>query len=504
MELYTKDDVEMLNERIDDIVEKIEDHKLSILEPTRDEQLDFLSVVLEYIKEHKLKVYGGYAQNMLVKIKNKDDAFYPEDNIPDIDVYSPSPIEDMIKMSNMLHDRGFKDVKASEALHKETYKIFVNQAAACDLSYVPKNVYYRIPYEEIDGIQYVSAQFTQIDLYRMMTEPMFSSFRWGKIFPRIHLLQKHYPFGEARSKMPKDLIQIQGNRSEHNIVLEQVHDFLKNNTSVIVFGNYAYNQFLSASDAMKDTLLSKKYRFIDVPYYEFTSTNYKEDALKLIKILGDKFGSDNVTLVEHYPFWHFTGYSAYIKVNNNVVAHIIDYNRRCTPIKIVNAKVYQDGKELNSKGKIQLCCYDYALLMALVLGFRQRVEKNSDGTHYYNIMLSHLMEIRNHYLQKKEFTMFDDTLFQEFITTCIGETMDPFRASNLERDAKAKDPNRRGPIVFRYDPASNYMAEPSTSYRFFNSSGNAITNPRNLRIVDLNISENRPRDSGDEKEDDRE
>ncbi len=47
-------------------------------------------IVMEYIKKHKRKIYGGFAQNQLVKRANPKDAFYKENERPDIDFYSPT------------------------------------------------------------------------------------------------------------------------------------------------------------------------------------------------------------------------------------------------------------------------------------------------------------------------------------------------------------------------------------------------------------------------------
>src|SRR3990172_8723129 len=189
MELYNNKDVEFVNEKIDDITDVIEHKKLEIFEPTKQELMDANKVVMQFIKDKKRKIYGGFAQNKAIVNKKPEDAFYDEDDIPDIDVYSPEPIKDLIELSDILHAKGFKHVDGKEAEHKETYKIFANYAKVCDLSYVPRNIYYKIPFIEIDGIQYTHPSFTYIDLYRMLTDPYFSSFRWKKIFPRLYKLQ---------------------------------------------------------------------------------------------------------------------------------------------------------------------------------------------------------------------------------------------------------------------------------------------------------------------------
>jgi len=184
MQLYTDKDINILNENIDDITESIENTRAEILIPTRKQQMAAIQVVLDYVKEKKRIVYGGTAQNKLIVKKNKKDAFYKENAIPDVDFYSFEPIIDVKHICNRLHDAGFKNVSGQAALHKQTYKIFAEFVDTCDISYVPTYIYHKIPYEEINGIRYTSMSFVRIDMYRMLTDPFFSSHRWAKIIQK--------------------------------------------------------------------------------------------------------------------------------------------------------------------------------------------------------------------------------------------------------------------------------------------------------------------------------
>ncbi len=93
MQLYSAADFELAKEKLGPIVEKIEKRKLELFEPTTEEQLRAAALVMQFIKDNKRKIYGGTAQNALVKDKKKEDAFYAEDKLPDIDFYSPDPIK---------------------------------------------------------------------------------------------------------------------------------------------------------------------------------------------------------------------------------------------------------------------------------------------------------------------------------------------------------------------------------------------------------------------------
>lgn len=489
MELYGLKDLEMSKTKIPPLVEKIDNIKLDVLEPTRAEIMKITKVVIDFVKEKKRKIYGGYAQNKLVSKADPTDAFYKEDVIPDVDFYSPNPIVDLNEICNLFFKLGFKNIEGKEAWHKETYSVFINRVNACDITYVPNNVYHKMPYVEINEMYYASASFTIIDIYRMLNEPYFSSFRWEKTFPRLYLLQKHYPFNKATLPLKdQDSISRVPYKNDIKLLLQGVFNFIKNNKSVIVYSRYAYNKFLQQSGILKSGGKdSSKYSVLDIPYYEFVSINYKDDVAKLLSQLKSKFSRfyQDIFVVEHYPFWQFIGYSTYIKYKNVVIAHIVHYNKKCTPIR----KVTEDG------ATVQIAPFDYTLMMSMITAFRMRVLKDKERYHYYNIMTSHLIEIRNYFMRKNNKTMFDDTLFQEFIPSCIGETIDPLRETSMVREARWLANEM---VFYKYKPEVKFREDTSTTYRFPNSSGNAINNNKNYRISDApRLEEGRRVESGE-------
>lgn len=483
MELYTKDDLDLFNKNIDELEEKLIEREQKLLEPTIEERRNVEREILNYVKEYKRKIYGGYAQNKLIAYKNPEDAFYPPSYIADLDFYSPEPIEDVIRLCNRLYEKGFKFVQAQEAIHKETYSIFVNFVNSCDISYVPKNIYHRIPFIEIDGISYVHPSFIMIDMFRIFTDPLTSgSFRWRKTFPRLYLLQKYYPFNKAVAKLPSiDNIQ------EPKIIeiLETIFNLFKNKNSIIIFGRYAYNYYLTESGILKDPTLGKKYQIIDIPYYEVISINYREDAIQIIEKIKEVHSdiAERINVTEYYPLWMFLGYSAIISLDNIPLVFIVHYNRKCLPIRTIQAiKFINNKKKIDNKNTVQISSYGLTLLMNFILTFKWRVIKDEKRYQFQNIMTSHLIEMRNYYLKQNNTTFFDNTPFQEFIIECIGETIDTVREARLFRYKKAK--TKSGLIVFRYSPEEG-IKEPITTYKFANTSGNIIRNPHNFRIMKI-------------------
>jgi hypothetical protein len=486
MQLYKTSDLELAKERLGPIIKNLEKEKLKQFEPTAKEIMSINDIVLKYVKNNKRKIYGGYAQNILIKNRNKDDAFYEEGNIRDIDIdfYSPDPIGDLRKLANELYDKGYKFVEGKQAMHGETYSLFVNSENVADISYVPRNIYHRMAFEEIDGTTYAAPSFIMIDLYRMFTEPYWSSFRWEKTFPRAVVLQKHYPFNKNITKLSSFMKQDKTD-DKMNFLLDSAYKFIKNKKSIIVTGDYAYNAFLHKSEIMKDDKLGDKYAYISNTPFQFISTDYKTDTTDFLNTLKqeNKTLASQISIVEHYPFWQMYGYNTFVYFGDRIIAHIIYHNKRCTPYKTVDAYRFYENKAVKDDGKINIGSYNFTFLMNLCNGFKYKVHKDNAMYQYHNMVTSHLIQMRNYYLEKNKKNIFDDTLFQEFVTECVGETLDPIRETVLVRRSRYIE--KKFPIIYKYNPETDKNSK--SVFRFPNTSGNPIQKDANFKIVGQDI-----------------
>jgi hypothetical protein len=280
MELYQSSDIKLLENNIDNILDKLHDKRMSLFGPSVDEIKEITNIVHQFIKDNKRKVYGGYALNLYIKDKNPSDAIYSDKNIPppDIEFYSPEPINDLIELCNMLFDKGFKYVIGKDAVHKETYKLTVNLIDYCDISYVPKNVYNRMPYKEINGFQLIDTSFMTVDYLRMLADPINSYWRIEKSFKRFILLNKYYPLPHIKKDIVLPVI------NDTNNLLNKTLEFLKNKKTLIIVGLYALNFYINQSGVLIKGY-KKHIKLFKVPYYEIISTNFKDDANELINLL---------------------------------------------------------------------------------------------------------------------------------------------------------------------------------------------------------------------------
>jgi hypothetical protein len=468
MALYTKKDIEYVKESWPIIKSEVEEKRIEkMIDFNKNEIKKIRDIILEYVKKHKRKLYGGFALHLLVSSKDKSDALYNESNMGDFDIYSPEPISDVCKICDLLYKNGFKHISGFEAQHTETYTIKVDGTLFCDVSYVPPTIYNRIPFIDIDGYTVSHPNWLSIDYLRMLIDPLISYWRFDadlKGLRRFLLLQKHY-------KLPHNITPIALNNPSQDTQkpLGIIKNFVTSGKkSIVNIGLYAYNVFVDSSK-------HNKIKNVNVPYYEFLSTDYVNDVTELLKELST---IDGITHVEYYPYFQFTGYSVEILHNNKLVARIITNNKKCIPY------LQLDKKYNNSI----IGSFHTVLLFALVYATKYRADKDEVNKNLYYAIVSNLIEMRDHfYKTNKEANLLSKTIFKEFIIDCLGDTISPENERELLIASRKK---KNITLTFRYKPEEKKSYIYKKDYNYVESSGLKINKTKNLRLSKENNAEN--------------
>ena len=98
-----------------------------------------------------------------------------------------------------------------------------------------------------------------------------------------------------------------------------------------------------------------------------------------------------------------------------------------------------------------------------------KIRKNEFNTATYGSMLVRQIKARDKYLDEQHKTVLDDTIFQEFSMSCIGEPKDLLRESFLTAKKKKEQGKQ---MKFLYKPTGQPGRKPN--FRFDNSSGEVI------------------------------
>jgi len=464
--LYNESDIETLKRNSANIKNQIEKIKSQTSEPSQIDLQNAHDIIIKYCIDKKRKLYGGLALHLLLISKDPSLGIYIN-KIPDIDIYTPYPIEDSMSISNELFKAGHKYITCTEAVHNGTYTIKYYNETLCDFSYVSKNIYSRTPYIDVDGILCTHPNFMSIDKLRVLTDPI-TSWDWRifestdyKDFKRFVQMQQLYPLQYRNIDL----------NTESNTTIEQesvLNAFIRDRKTIVMIGFYVYNHYCKITG----------YEMIKIPHFEFISIDYKNDTLSLFNILKKQF--NDVRYEEYYPFFQFTDYSTNIYINNKLICRIYNNNKRCTQ--------YLDTQPLDNRGgTVRIGSFSLVIMYFLIDAQKNRVNKNDKGEQLYHTAVSHCSKMKNDYLRKYNLTFMDNTIFKEFIIDCIGisESMEKQKMLRIEdRKLHNKKHNKKNPLVFRYSPEDEYKEEPKKKYSFPNTSGNIVNNPKNYQLTD--------------------
>lgn len=280
------------------------------------------SIIEEFIIENNLIIYGGAALNALLPKKNK---FYGNYDLPDYDVFCVNPKEKGIELANILKKKGYKYIEFKDAIHKGTYKLFVDFMAVLDLTETPVKFYeYMRKHAEKDpetNILICPIELLKWSLYNEMASPKSSIHRWSKLFKRISVINKNIKL--------KDKPIIQKIDNEYFFSKNQIKEFINiinksNNTSFIIIGDFAINYY---------TKLIKKMKYLEI---------LSEEPEKLINIFSTVF--NNIKVKKTTKIFEFVSQRYILYNSDNKIFAIIH--------KISENKCYSYSYESNIKSNI--------------------------------------------------------------------------------------------------------------------------------------------------------
>lgn len=484
MELYRDIDIQAITDKLDQIIEDANNIKKKTLEPTIDECLEIKEVIKDFIMKKKRIIYGGTAYNELIKLKNKEDAIYKENDCKDIEFYTPKPIEDGMELANILHDKKYKYVQFKQATHAETYTIFVNFQQYCDMSYIPSNIYSNMPVINISGLQYSSPIWILVDILRQYNDPITSYWRLkDKTFFRANVLIKNYP-------LDFKIIEEKNNDTKYDDIKKEIYKKIVSLHTIIFIGSIAETYYLNRSSK------------INTSNIEIISINYFNDIKIINNIISDILGSKykNIIINSYKPFFQFRDQHIEFILDNIILLKIYGSNHKCIPYNLLHLtkndslliqSIQLGGyfKKVKSKhtgagagaasnnlvtststnieNTIKIATF-MVLFQSILVERHFLYICRSEKYKIYESKLGKLLKIRNEYLTSKSLTVIDSTPYKEFIIRCSGETIDQGREFRLGLVKKKAAGSK---LLFTYDPngKKDYKVP---EYKFENTSGN--------------------------------
>lgn len=406
-----------------------------------------LDIVVDFIKEKGLKLYGGKAlHEHLKKFKR---GFYASHEFPDYDVFSPNAWQHAKELANRLHDAGFDYVEAKGSILNDevhqTYKVGVSLVYVLDLTqlgcvrdklisgkcdgcgidregkcidtfnYVPANnlLDYK-PHKRKETVERKTYDYTtdkglypnslfvcspdylKISMNRELSEPLSQPDRLPKVGTRNHLFN-HF-FKHDASICDPEAYKVSVDKKWKK-VLDTIGKWVNKN-KLIHFGATSYNFFVKG-------LKTPHYGAINVADYEVYSPLSEEHANKLLELLEKKYPNYKFKLNRKEQYWKEVDYlSIEILVSDNdkdynLLIELVDHDK-CMPY------VQYKGVRYASIDRMK-----YHFMRASVM--RPLVEQGDLNIKNYECMITTLLEIQKKLKTKSK------SKYRNIISKCSGD-----------------------------------------------------------------------------------
>jgi hypothetical protein len=278
------------------------------------------SLLQSFIKKTKCIVYGGTAINAILP---KKDQFYEYDyELPDFDFYSPYAFSLAKKLADVYSKHKFTEVEARSGIHEGTYKVFVNNYAIADITYLHPELYNSIIKSVVirNGIMYAPPNFLRQSMYYELSSPISDVSRWEKVLTRLNLLNKNYPLKTKQCEVQRHLTS----PKDEELVFKIVYECLAKN-GVVFIGGYA--------NAMYTTYTSAPV-IQNIPDFDALSIHPKKTVDLLQQAL--KKAGLRSTIKKHDAIGEITPIHYSVSVDGDYVAFIYEPNQCISYNEIMN------------------------------------------------------------------------------------------------------------------------------------------------------------------------
>lgn len=274
------------------------------------ENIQANQVVEAFIRKSRCVCYGGTAINNLLPTTEQ---FYdPEVDLPDYDVYSPTPIAHAKALADFFRKRGFEYVEAKSGVHVGTFKVFVNFAAVADITFMEPPLFKAVAKAAImkNGILYADPNLLRQSMYLELSRPNGDIERWNKILPRLMLLNKHYPMKATTCALQQPMVN-------------KLYDFKKQNElAALIESNFVAQKVMfigGFADALYAVYMKKPVR--STPDYDVVSLTPHKTA-HLLKDDLVRNGYEGVNIQEHKAIGDLISKHFEIKLGKDTVAFV--------------------------------------------------------------------------------------------------------------------------------------------------------------------------------------
>jgi len=431
--MYRPENVDAVRTQADEIRKRTE-RELHIRDlPTKKRVLE---VAVEFLKTRQRVVYGGYALNTVVAAVAPGDAFYDDDDTPDVEFYSTDPVREASEMAAFMYERGIRDISVLEASHYETYSISVDFWRMCDVSYMASRVYDHLPVLHVNGLRCLHPRFAIIDTMRIINDPTQSYHALEKTATRLRLILKHFPpfppdaasrrhpvypapFETWRDSAGDD------SSSAIDACRFLVREFAMDRTSLLTVGQVGLAFYCKLAPGASSPMT-----------LEVVTEAFVTDAKDAASLLVAAYGSDRVKYGEKEALYDFVGRRGTFYLDGVPVLRLVHDDWRCHPYQ----RVLHPSGGTQERGFLQVGSFSQVALRLFVDQFEAVVDGKPDVVDALELTLYAMFAQRNAALTEEGTDVTSTTsMYRDFITQCKGPGYAAVRLKRMFNKHKQKE-----------------------------------------------------------------
>jgi len=175
-------------------IELLAENKYEEIEKNYYNKYHYLyDIIIDFLKDKEVLMYGGLAINEQLPAKAK---FYGKYELPDIDIFTYNAKKLIKTILNHYKSRhNIQLISAKEALHENTYKLFVEGLQLLDITELSKEDFDKLNANAVStpfGIRSVNMRYLKYTLH-LLSSQSYDAHRWTKVYERILKVYKNYP-----------------------------------------------------------------------------------------------------------------------------------------------------------------------------------------------------------------------------------------------------------------------------------------------------------------------
>lgn len=452
MKLYDSEQEASLLKDIPDMMLESQSLRDLCVAPTFQQRIRIATCVWSHIKKMRRKVYGGHALSAALSLISsdapyevyKDPSSWTTATFPDIDFYSPNPIQDIIDICDVLRSQGMNYVQGKEAANNGSFAISVEFVKVCNVTFVPANVYNHIPNTLFGDLHMVDPGFAMIDHLKIICDPFTSYWKLERMLPRMLLINKHFPLMLPNSKERTNKVIKVAEELNTDIVA-----WASSMLSIAAVGDYALDYFEKHTGHRSDhlTLISTEYE-CDVGIF---NEIYKVSDVKLYKVRERKQLMDDLGRSATFYFYGKTGRLEF-------AVTFIDARHKAVPVCGI------------SEAGLKIASFSYCVMTSLCLQMSAIVNKCVAEAEFH-------MQTTSRLLKSKD-SVESNEMFRDVRLDFIGSPKTAMQVHMAATDKRKTISHGNAPVWFTYDPSKPSSRGYMMKYVLLAHDGMMITNKK--------------------------